>query len=508
MQKISDSTEKAIIRAYFEAKSRDEVARELSVGAGTVSDRWTWLEDLIGARGRALRSLSNELAASNLGLSDAAGGAEISSKLYQLGVKEKFRELIEICQASLKSGDALRTIIDSAIELSVARDRTEKDYGEMLQDYKKADDALPPLLERIAEAKKEEDAANRQRDEAVRAGNTTIKELSQYTSARDSLSKLGADMRDTPKLAAMLSNAKEQNFDARRMAVLISIFDRLGQRADQLEKDTGSLQTKKEKVESELEGVQNQVSQQKILLERLETLRKMGFDEKKFGVLVATLDMIAQKRRITEEEAIRQFFSDLRTDYDGMTGFRAKIRKLDTTTELAKKNAQITRTNLDDFKKACRKWRKRLIRLQSATMKENAELDTIVERVAKAHKIEAEFENLNGGLESFKLQIKTKEKRIIEKHARFNATLEAEKAEKVAKLNEIGVQERTLVKDVKREVDRISRELTGLTYPFVLFRVSTTSDDLGSLTSSDVLVSMLAAIKGLIRFLRVNRRKP
>ena len=85
MHRISSETEARIIQLWFEGNSRDEVARKLAVGAGTVSAVLSSLPPCL----EVLRNLSRTLRKLGREPNEALEGAEILRLLDAKGISRE-----------------------------------------------------------------------------------------------------------------------------------------------------------------------------------------------------------------------------------------------------------------------------------------------------------------------------------------------------------------------------------------------------------------------------------
>ena len=154
-----------ILRGYFRGLPQTKIAKETGVDQSSISHYATRFKGMAAKYGlpaagkeyqvlnevEALRSLSVELYKSKLTADEAKQGHSIIRAFLKLGVKpEQHHTLIEICNKVANPG-----FIEAAIRLSQIEAKTGMDYQQAISGFETAQNQLPQLNEKIAEAKAE-----------------------------------------------------------------------------------------------------------------------------------------------------------------------------------------------------------------------------------------------------------------------------------------------------------------------------------------------------------------
>jgi len=88
-------------------------------------------------------------------------------------------------------------------------------------------DQVPNYIEKKLEEKKKIDEEIIQADVTLQSKNVTIEAINEYLKLNDELDKHGLSAQDTDKLLNLLLNAKEYQFDAKKIARKLRGIERL-----------------------------------------------------------------------------------------------------------------------------------------------------------------------------------------------------------------------------------------------------------------------------------------
>ena len=95
-------------------------------------------------------------------------------------------------------------------------------------------DQVPNYIEKKLEEKKKIDEEIIQADVTLQSKNVTIEAINEYLKLNDELDKHGLSAQDTDKLLNLLLNAKEYQFDAKKIARKLRGIERLEKKEKQL----------------------------------------------------------------------------------------------------------------------------------------------------------------------------------------------------------------------------------------------------------------------------------
>jgi predicted transcriptional regulator len=162
---LSTHKTRRLLKLYFTGYPQPVIAKRLGVSQGTVSNYaaiFAGRAEEIGLLNAgkefdimnevdSLRSLSVELYKSEITLVEAKQGHNIIMAFQKLGVgPEQHLALVKVCQ---KVGDP--DFVKAALKLSQIESQTGRSYQQAISGFEQAQNQLPQLEERIADAKAE-----------------------------------------------------------------------------------------------------------------------------------------------------------------------------------------------------------------------------------------------------------------------------------------------------------------------------------------------------------------
>jgi len=223
-KKISSDVEKILARAYLTGKSRDETAIKANVSTGSVSNYWVSFRELIGAEGETIRDLSIKLNRIRLSIEQASLGAEIMNKLKNMDVSvSKFESFVSsLYQESINQGHAPKQIVALADELYRLKALTGVSYEELFRDFKAKKEELSKLGQEITVKQKEREKAIEDTKKALEEKDATIKVLNEYSDFKGKLEQYGYKINDFFMLSKIFDNAKEQDYDVKKILEFMS----------------------------------------------------------------------------------------------------------------------------------------------------------------------------------------------------------------------------------------------------------------------------------------------
>ena len=159
-----------ILRGYFRGLPQTKIAKGAAVDQSSISHYASRFKEMAAQVGilaagkeyqvlnevESLRSLSVELYKSKLTADEARQGHNIIKAFQKLGISpEKYLTLIEVCQEVSDPG-----FIEAALRLSQIEIKTGMSYHQVISSFEEAQNQLPQLEEKIAEAKAEMKSIN------------------------------------------------------------------------------------------------------------------------------------------------------------------------------------------------------------------------------------------------------------------------------------------------------------------------------------------------------------
>ncbi len=159
-----------ILRGYFRGLPQTEIAKKAGVDQSSISHYASRFKEMAAKYGlpaagkehqvlnevESLRSLSVELYKSKLTADEARQGHNIMKAFLKLGIgPDKHLNLVEVCK-KVEDPD----FIIAALKLSQIETQTGMEYHQVISNFEEAQNQLPQLEEKIAEAKAEMKSIN------------------------------------------------------------------------------------------------------------------------------------------------------------------------------------------------------------------------------------------------------------------------------------------------------------------------------------------------------------
>ena len=253
-KKISSEVEKILARAYLTGMSRADAAVKAGVSTGSVSNYWASFRELIGPEGEAVRDLSIKLNQINLSVEQTSLRADIMDKLKNMDVSvNKFESFISnLYQESLNQGHAPKQIVVWAVELNRIKALAGMSYEELLQNFKAKKEELTKLEQEIIVKQKEREKAIEDQKSALKEKDATIKILNEYSNFKGKIAPYGYDVNDVFRLSKMIDNAREQDYDVKKILDFMSQMSSISDEYASIEKEVSDLRSEKSTLEKEI----------------------------------------------------------------------------------------------------------------------------------------------------------------------------------------------------------------------------------------------------------------
>jgi hypothetical protein len=321
---ISNSTRSIVIQKYLQGKSRDDIARDCGLGAGTVSNIIAgWKANLDQYEVEDLRELGVNLKKSAITPAQCARGSKIISMLERLGVNEdNFENFISsIYLQCTRIDDLAPHKIASYLEDLIAFSKTvpfsqiEQHIDEKKNERTKLEDYKRDLISQIQKLQKEEASSKTRRDAALYNEKTTNEEIESFIDLKTELKIYGLDFaKDIPEFVQLVDSIKEGGFDVNKVlspyqdSVLLDIKHKIFSR--QINDVSNTIL----KLEQNVSFLRNMES---LHAQRMDDeLESIGFGLNKLRVLRNTIREIAAENNTSSTMAVEEFFKSLEKQYD------------------------------------------------------------------------------------------------------------------------------------------------------------------------------------------------
>jgi hypothetical protein len=322
---ISNVTRSIVIQQYLRGKSRDDIARDCALGAGTVSNIIAgWKANLDQYVVEDLRELGINLKKSAISPAQCARGSKIISTLERLGVNEdNFENFISSTYLQCRRIDDLAPHkIASYIEDLIAFSKTvpfsqiEQHIEEKKNENTKLEDYKRNLESQIQKLQKEEANSKTRRDAALYNEKTTNEEIESFIDLKTGLKVYRLDFEDIPKFVQLLDSIKELGFDINKVLSPYQDSVLLDTRHKMLNHQINDMSNAKLGLEqsiSVLQNIEEHHAQRMYVYDKLEA---MGLGLNELRILRNTIGEIAAENNINSTMAVQEFFKSLERQYD------------------------------------------------------------------------------------------------------------------------------------------------------------------------------------------------
>ena len=319
-------TRSIVIQQYLQGKSRDDIAGDCELGAGTVSNIIAaWKANLDQYVVEDLRELGVNLKKSAISPAQCARGSKLVSMLEKLGVNEDdFENFISSVYLHCRRIDDLtpdkiasylqdllgfsKTVPFSQIKQHIEEKKSENTN---LEEYKRN------LESQIRKLQKEEANSRTRRDAALYDEKTTNQEIESFIDLKTELKAYGLNIdEDIQKFVQIVNDIKELGFNINRILssyqdlVLLDIKYKMLN--DQIS-DMSNVKLGLEQSISVLQNIERHRAQRMYVYDELEA---MGLRLNESRILRNTIGEIAAENNISSTMAVQEFFQCLEKQYD------------------------------------------------------------------------------------------------------------------------------------------------------------------------------------------------
>jgi hypothetical protein len=206
-----------VLREYLKGKTRNEIARCIGLGAGTVTIViQEWREKVAGYEPEKIRDLAVELRKTGLTADDCVRHTRVINKMRDLDLDEdNFLKVMERIQVK-------------SIEKGVPPEKCGDLITQLFNISQVEKIPLDEVPNQLREKLKEIEALKAQ----LTANNVTAENINSYISLKDSLTAIGLPDMDIDSVLNLIRSFKAQGFDANRIVRMASSIIPLEDRAE------------------------------------------------------------------------------------------------------------------------------------------------------------------------------------------------------------------------------------------------------------------------------------
>ena len=219
---IDESVKRRVIQQWLSGDSRPKIAIDNNIGEGTVGSIINYFKiGLDAAEFNSARELALQAKKQGLNLSDLASNFRLHSFIKTSGVSEN---QIESFISNISSGELPLEKVIELVNVIHEISKSETLPPDQLQNY---------VREKYEQKKKIDDDIQ-QADAVLQSKNVAIEAVNEYLKLSDELDKHGLSTQDIGKLLNLLLNAREYQFDAKKISGKLRGIQRLEKKEKQL----------------------------------------------------------------------------------------------------------------------------------------------------------------------------------------------------------------------------------------------------------------------------------
>lgn len=323
---ISNSTKSIVIQQYLQGKSRDDIARDCGLGAGTVSNIIAaWKANLDQYVVEDLRELGINLKKSAISPAQCARGSKIISTLERLGVNEdNFENFISSIYLYCRRIDDLEphkvaSYIEDLISFSktVPFSQIEPYIDDKKSENTKLEDHKRNLESQIQKLQKDEANSKTRRDAALYNDKTTNEEIESFMDLKAEIKVHGLDVdEDIRKFVQLVRSIKERGFDVDKVLSPYQDSVHLEIKHKILTSQINEMSNEKTMLEQSISILRNKESLHAQRMYIYDELEAMGLGLNRLRLLRDTIAEIAAENSISSTMAAEGFFKSLEKRYD------------------------------------------------------------------------------------------------------------------------------------------------------------------------------------------------
>lgn len=348
---ISEQTKQEVIAKWLSGWSRDKIAGELSIGAGTVSNIVNlWISDVGKPTEEALRMLSVEIRRHGMSVRECARGFRLLRHLQGLEADDEIKQ-IDIF---------LSKIYDKSKYYNLPPDRLVEIASEIweLSKIMPTSNILAHLSEKVKE-KENLDAEikrlNAQKDliaidynRLLHLNKTTGEQLNQYVTARQFYTKYGLDIDNIGKFGTVLQKAENYRFDLNQIVEKISSNKSLAAEEQELQDKIWREREELRLTQDHTKLAEKEVEENLAKVNYCNDLASMGFGMNEFRILKSILVEISEGENengsgISPRNLVKMFFRKV----DEMRNLETRIQSL---RKEADRTEEVCKSHLDSIK--------------------------------------------------------------------------------------------------------------------------------------------------------------
>jgi hypothetical protein len=298
---IDEIVKRRVIQQWLSGEARAKIAIDNNVGEGTVSSIISYLKlGLDDAEFDSVRELALQAKKQGLNLSDLASNFRLHNFIKESGAAE---EDIESFITNINSGDFSPEKVVEYVNQLFAISREQSIPLDQVSNY----------IEKTLEDKQKIDDQIKEADAVVQSKNVSIEIINEHVKLNEKLNEYNLCFQDVDKLLNVLVNAKENEFDGKKIVAKLRSIKRL--------------ENKEKGLRGNCVIFSKQVKECNNILPLAQKIRALNIDIKELLVLDNIVNQIAKQYSIPPYVAALRLFNEIR-EYDKIGGLKNEVSRL------------------------------------------------------------------------------------------------------------------------------------------------------------------------------------
>jgi hypothetical protein len=296
-----EQTRRNVIRQWISGFPRDTIAEQNGIGAGTVSSIVASYKIGLGELDfDSIRQLAVEARQHGWNFTDLASHARLYNYFIKSGAAE----------------DKIESFIANVISSDISPKKIVE-YVNQLYEVSKEEsiplDQVPNYIEKKLEDKQKVDEQIKEADAELESKNVSIETINEHVKLNEKLKEYNLSFQDIDKLLNVLVNAREYQFDAKKIVAKLRSIKRL--------------ENKEKGLRGNCVIFSKQVKECNNILPLAQKIRALNIDIKELLVFDNIVNQIAKQYSIPPYVAALRLFNEIR-EYDKIGGLKNEMSRL------------------------------------------------------------------------------------------------------------------------------------------------------------------------------------
>jgi 5'-3' exonuclease len=299
---IDTQVKKQVVDQWLSGDSRDRIAADNGIGAGTVSNIINeWKKGVKDLEYESVRELTVSIKKQGIGLSDLVCFVRLNNYIQKLGANQDQIESFIANLANSPEPERLIEVANQVARLSISESIPLEDLENHL---KQKEEEKQRLEEEI-----------QQRRAILDSTNVDVQTISEYTHLKEELCQYRLSTEDPTRLLSILQTIKQIGYEPQKIIATFASMKSLRQKEKLLKNNCKMLEKK--------------LSRYRQVLPLLQDIQSMGISTDKLLVFSVAVNEKAQTHNLPISAAAYRVIEDIE-DYNRIGGLKKEISRLAT----------------------------------------------------------------------------------------------------------------------------------------------------------------------------------